>query len=172
MDNEIPILGGQKVKGCAMNSTEKQIRSRLSTEWDKNTYHHNLKLAQKAFNKMIRMEAANDWGYCTCVCSGEQHYWKGGTIDAGHFVSATRSNTRFDEMNVHPQASVYNEHSTSNDAPIWYALWMAETYGMEAVKDLMQRSRKPKKWSKEEIIDLRVGWSKRIKEQEKRLGDG
>ena len=152
-----------------MNSTEKQIRSRLATEWDRNTYAKNLAAAQRQLNKLIRMEAAGDWGDCVCVSCVRMAHWK--TIDAGHFISATKSATRFDERNIHPQCKACNQFDNTNSSLIGYTMHMADTYGRDVIESLQEKSKQKKTWTKEEIIDLRVGWSRRIAKQKERLGE-
>ena len=142
-------------------------RKRLENEFDKRSLAANLKVCQAIFNRMIRMEAADEFGFCTCVVTQEKIWWQ--ACDAGHFISATRGMTRFDERNVHPQSKASNQFDTSNDSLIKYTIWMVETYGRDVVEHLLRESRIRKDWSKDELIDLRMGWAKRIKYQEKRL---
>ncbi len=141
---------------------------RMQNTWARKSYAGNLKLAQAQFNMMTRLEASDDEGFCKCVVTGKRIHYK--AIDAGHFISANRSSTRFNEMNVHPQSKASNQFDTTNDSLIFYTIWMTEKYGRDAVDELIELSRQTKKWERDEVLELRVGWAKRIKKQEQRLG--
>lgn len=127
--------------------------------------------SQKRFNKMRRMQCADDWGYCHCCCTGELIHYKG--IDAGHFISATKQNTRFEPSNVHPQSKGSNQWDTTNDSVIDYTMFMVERYGRDHIDKLRAEAKESKSWGdhKEELLTLRLIWSREIKIQQKRLGE-
>ena len=123
---------------------------------------------QRTFNLMIRLEAADDHGFCRCVVSGYPFLYS--KLDAGHFISATRQATRFDERNVHPQSKASNQFDTTNNSLIYYTIFMVETYGRDVVDELLERSKQPKKWEIDELIELRLDWLARIKKEKIRIG--
>ena len=126
--------------------------------------------SQKKFNRLRRLQCANDHGECVCVCTGERYPFT--QIDAGHFVSATKQNTRFDPANVWPQSKGSNQYDTSNDSLIYYTLFMSRQFGPEFVRELLKKSKIKKSWSdhQEELLALRVVWNRETKSHMKRLG--
>ena len=79
-----------------------------------------------AFNKWVRLRDG------ACVICGATE-----PLNAGHFLSATRDNTRFDEDNVHCQCVSCNFEHERNPLP--YTRWMQGRYGDEFLEDLERR---------------------------------
>ena len=62
-----------------------------------------LKLKKRVWtelSKCIRMEAADEHGYCTCVTCGYQALWNSGEMHAGHFVDGRRNSIIFEESGI------------------------------------------------------------------------
>ena len=101
--------------------------------------------AQRAYAKLdlvfkAWMKRARPYKCVTCK------YWNRPTatehLQWGHFITATKWGTRWDEMNVHWQCPPCNFQHEHNAYP--YTQFMLDTYGRKAVDTLLKRS-----WSKE-----------------------
>lgn len=143
--------------------------TRNFAEWRKG-WNKVVLASQAKFNRLRRLQCADDHGECVCVCTGERYPFT--QIDAGHYISATKQATRFDPVNVHPQSKHSNNHTLGDDAKIYYTMWMMERYGREAIERLIAKSKTQKSWRdhKEELLALRVVWERETKSHKKRLG--
>ena len=122
----------------------------------------------KQFQKMIRMEAADDNGFVMCCSCGKSLNYK--EVDAGHYVTRSCRATIFDEHNCHPQCKHCNCWEGKQQVAINYEAFMVRTYGAGEVARLMGLKNTKKQWTKEELVDLRIEFMDRVKVQEKRLG--
>jgi len=126
------------------------------------------KLKQEAaslLQKLVRMKYANDEGMCCCVtCNKKEHYKD---MDGGHFVSRKWTATLLVEENIHPQCKYCNKYR--NGAVEDYALFMIDTYGIEAMRELVDSKHRVVKYTQADLLDLIAEYKLRIKEQEQRL---
>ncbi len=79
----------------------------------------------------------------------------------GHYIGRTKFGTRWDEMNCHVQCQYCNENLGGNLKV--YKSFMIQTYGEEAVSQLMQRARQADKLSLSEIENLILIYKERVK---------
>ena len=149
---------------------------RRTITWSLMTWHKDwrkvLRISQKQFNLMRRLQEADDHGYCVCCCTGRRIHYK--ALDAGHFISRSKARTRFDPMNVHPQSKASNAHQFGSQSDEQYGEFMRDNFTEEQMADLYERSRdKEFTWRdhKEELISNRVKWASEIKKHEKRLSN-
>lgn len=131
------------------------------------------KLRKKAiadFNRMIRIEAANDDGICMCVTCGKHFRWDAGIKEAhtGHFVAGSTNSVVFDERNAHPQCSHCNYYLSGNQEV--YTQFMVDTYGQDVVDELRAARHKAKKLYRCDYVAMRKEYKARIKKQQERLG--
>ena len=126
------------------------------------------KLKQDAatlLQKLVRMKYADDNGMCECVtCGHVGHYTD---MDGGHFVSRRHNATLLVEENIHPQCKGCNKFR--NGAPDDYALFMIDTYGLDAMRELIALKYQTRKFTDIELLELIAEYKLRIKEQEQRL---
>ena len=125
-------------------------------------------LVAKKFQEMIRVEHAAAHGgvlrCCTCDatgCLGENKF------DAGHFIGGRRASVIFNEMNCHVQCVQCNKWG--HGMPEAYARFMRKTYGPDAIVQLNQFSREDRKFTHDELCDLKIGFLARIKAAKKKL---
>lgn len=119
--------------------------------------------------KLVRLKAADDQGYCSCVTCGIRQHWSG--MQGGHFISRARSRTKLLVENVHPQCRQCNAFGMNGgNAAIEYTLYMQDMYGKEFVQELLTLSRQPLKWDRAQIADMSEQIKAEIKYQENRLG--
>lgn len=100
--------------------------------------------------RVVRMKAADENGYCTCVTCGVVNQWNDG-MQGGHFISRVKTRHKLLEENIHPQCSGCNgprkgEHQA-------YTLYMIDTYGREFVDELLATQNDTMKWSRMDILD-------------------
>ena len=118
---------------------------------------HQLKLAQKAFNKFIRLRDKNE----PCISCGRHHK---GQYHAGHYrTTKAASNLRFNEDNCHKQCSVCNNHLSGNIGQ--YRINLIQKLGVERVESL-ESDNEVKKYSIDEIIEIKLKYLKLCREME------
>jgi hypothetical protein len=115
-----------------------------------------LNKAQVAFNAYIRKRNEG----ASCVSCGAPDSDK--THQAGHFRPAgINTALRFNENNCWPQCLQCNMHRSGNVAE--YRRRLSVLIGEEAVCELEQNN-EVKKWSKEELIEIRKHYQHKLKE--------
>jgi hypothetical protein len=121
--------------------------------------------AAKLLQKLVRMKYADDFGMCQCVTCNKVQHWK--EMDGGHFVSRRHNTTLLVEENIHPQCKGCNGYKSGNIDS--YSLFMIDTYGLDAMRELIDSKHQPRKFTALELEDFIAEYKKRIKEQEQRL---
>ena len=119
----------------------------------------------KDFQKMVRLESIEADGLVSCVtCS-----WRGShkQCDGGHFVSRDFNATVFNLWNCHVQCKNCNGHLHGNLSV--YRPFMVERYGESTVKALESLKKSDKRFTREELVELRMGFRQRIAELEEFL---
>lgn len=111
------------------------------------------KLAEKYFHKYICLR---DKYICfTCGKVGNQ---------AGHF---RHSKLDFDEINLNCQCAFCNCYAHGNLGI--YAVKLIKKYGQEVVDDLISRSYKPNKYTRDDLDEYLRIYKLKVKENEKKL---
>jgi len=110
--------------------------------------------------KIRRMESADEFGMCVCCSCGKRQHWK--EMQGGHYIPRGKTATKLEEHNINPQCVSCN-HFHKESAKCQYAIWMIETYGYQYVKWLEAESRKEKKWSRPELMELIESYKQRLK---------
>lgn len=110
-------------------------------------------------------------GECVCVTCGKVLPWKDngascGRLDTGHFLAGRTASILFEETNAHPQCVHCNQHLSGNQAN--YEIWMLAVYGQEVVDHLRRLKNTTRKFTHEEIVDLKISFTARLKEAEER----
>ena len=119
-----------------------------------------IKEAQHAFNAYIRARDAHQ----PCICCGHPlgAGEVGGAFDCGHYRSTgSASHLRFDERNAHAQRKVCNRWGAGR--AVDYRIGLVARIGLEAVEAL-ESDNTPHKWTREELIDIRDTYKKKLKE--------
>lgn len=131
---------------CTIDYTQQQKREKqrkhLHTKVKENDKSHQTKLAQRAFNRFIRLRDSG----LPCVSCGRTHE---GQLHAGHYRSVGAApGLRFTEDNCHLQCSVCNNHKSGN--VIEYRINLVKKIGIERV-EWLEQDHPPKKWTLDEI---------------------
>ena len=85
-----------------------------------------------------------------CFTCQKKMHWK--KIQAGHFISRSKSATRYDEMNVHGQCPNCNIWRRGNSAE--YAARLIKDYGMVRFNELIKKGRQIKQFTVPELQKL------------------
>lgn len=109
-------------------------------------------------------------GQCVCVTCGRVCPWKGGQgmfkLDSGHFLSG-RGSILFEETCVAPQCSGCNKYGGGK--PQEYRRWMEHVYGIEEIERLESIKRQPLSRTRDELVDMRIRFDKRLKAAELKI---
>jgi hypothetical protein len=116
--------------------------------------------AAELLQKIRRIESADEDGYCNCCSCGKRYHWK--ELQGGHYIPRGKSATKLEEHNINPQCVSCN-HFHKESAKCGYAIWMIETYGYQYVKWLEAESKKEKKWSRPELMELIDSYRERLR---------
>lgn len=114
-------------------------------------------------NKYSRMRDCFGSEGTSCISCNQWHPFE--RLDGGHFIPTTTSALRFDERNVNAQCHRCNRFLHGNAAN--YYVGMVKKYGQGIVDELMARQHESKKWSEEELKQLRKYYGDKIKRLER-----
>lgn len=111
--------------------------------------------AQVAFNSYIRYRDINE----PCISCGRNH---NGQYHAGHYRSVgSHPELRFEELNVHKQCSVCNNHKSGN--VIEYRINLAKKIGAKNL-EWLEGHHEPKKYTVEELKQIKAEYKRKLKE--------
>jgi hypothetical protein len=110
--------------------------------------------------KIRRIESADANGYCPCSSCGKVYHWT--ELQGGHYVPRTKTATKLEEHNINPLCASCNCFR-AEEARCPYSIWMIETYGYPYVKWLEAESKKEKKWSRPELMELINSYRERLR---------
>ena len=121
--------------------------------------------------KLVRLKAADDNGYCQCITCGVWKKWNEG-IQGGHYIPKGKSSYwALQEENIHPQCSGCNNFGMKNgDAAQRYTLYMIDMYGRDFVDNMHDKERELRKYYAADYRDMISEWNGQIKEQLQRIG--
>lgn len=146
--------------------TEKQ-RERMLNSLKQYQLSKARNIVAKSFQEMIRWEYAADHEgvlhCCTCDARGLIGENK---FDAGHYFSR-RTPLVFDSRNCHPQCKTCNRAEYGK--PEAYGRFMRKMYGPDTVLEMQNASRQFRKFTHDELCDLKIEFLARIKAAKARL---
>ena len=109
-------------------------------------------------------------GQCVCVTCGRVCPWKGGQgmfkLDSGHFLGG-RGSILFEETCVAPQCSGCNKYGSGK--PQEYRRWMEAVYGLEEIERLEFMRRLPLSRTRDQLVDMRIKFDRRLKAAELKM---
>ena len=125
----------------------------------------------KAIQKLARISAADDNGYCSCASCGVSKHYR--DMQGGHFIP--KGNSSFfalDIENVHPQCAGCNMWGMKHgSAAQEYTLYMEDMYGRQYVEDMLANKTKPIKRYKADYQDMLNEFNELIKFHQERIGE-
>ena len=149
------------------------------------------KFVAKIFQRMVRAEAAAEpdgstpaiingevvqvrrrVGQCVCITCGKIEPWfggYGGGMNTGHFIASRRNSVLFRADNVACQCTRCNTYL--GGAPQEYTRWMLEVRGQEAVDVLKLLKNMVVQFTREELVDKRIGYQARLDTAIKKMKD-
>ena len=121
--------------------------------------------------KLVRLKAADDNGYCQCVTCGAHRKWDK-SMDGGHYIpKGSSSYWALQEENVHPQCKGCNGFGMRNgDAAQRYTLYMIDMYGRDFVDNMHDKKRQLRKYYAADYREMIKDWSEQINEHLERIG--
>jgi len=128
-------------------------------------------------SKALRLEAADDGGYCTCVTCETVHHWK--EMDAGHWIGGRRESILFEEDAIHCQCLKCNRYHHGNPFGVTgkqrsvdaaYNTYMFDHYGQDRMDELLKRNQKSKTHMLAELLEMIDGYKVRIQAAKKAKG--
>ena len=126
--------------------------------------------ALKTIQKLARITAADDGGYCHCVsCGCVKHYKE---MDGGHFIpKGSSSYWALDVANVHPQCKGCNGFGMKHgSAAQQYTSWMIDYFGRDFVEDMFAKKNNQIKFYAADYREMISEWTEQIKAHERRIG--
>jgi hypothetical protein len=100
-------------------------------------------------------------GECACVTCGTLKPWDSGIrgMHTGHFLASRVNSILFEEDNVAPQCSYCNFYRSGEQQ--LFRKWMLEVRP-EAVERLERLKTQSKQFSRDELVDMRIGYKLRL----------
>ena len=125
----------------------------------------------RAIQKLARIAAADDQGYCSCVSCGVTKHYK--DMQGGHFIPKGNSSYWALEIeNIHPQCAGCNMWGMRHgSAAQEYTMWMEDMYGRDFVKDMIAKKSSPVKRYKSDYEELLAGFVELIQKHKQRLSE-
>lgn len=121
--------------------------------------------AAKLLQRLVRMKAADEFGYAECVTCGKMEHWK--DLDGGHFVPRAHKKHKLREENIHPQCRYCNRYR--HGALGEYTLYMIDMYGRDFVEWMWDTKLEVHKLSREDLLANIADLKQLVKDQEERL---
>lgn len=138
-----------------------------------------LKEAQREFNRYIRLRDHAD-SCIDCGSHGKDENWiTGGKWDAGHYLSVgSHPELRFEEDNCHKQLKTCNSgsgkygkfHSKEKTISQQYRERLIKKIGLKRV-EWLEGPHEPKRYKRDEIIEIKKTYAKKARELERRLAE-
>ena len=127
--------------------------------------------AAKLLQRLVRLKASDDNGYCTCVTCGKVDHYK--AMQGGHFYGRRHLRFKLYEENIHPQCpscNLYGMKTTKIQEA--YRIYMDDMYGARRIRAMQRLAWRPSpKFNREEVIQFARQLKEQIKEQEWRIGE-
>ncbi len=152
-----------------------------AAEYQLSTYAN--RFVAQVFQRMIRAEAAakpagtvtavvkgelaqvpRRVGECVCVTCGKVRQWRDsrGSMQTGHFLASRCFSILFNEENVAPQCVRCNNYRSG--AVEDYHIWMVAERGRSAMERLKRLKATTRHFTREELVDMRIGFDARLSE--------
>jgi hypothetical protein len=127
----------------------------------------------KKFQLWVRMKAATRNGHVVCVTCGKHMHYK--EAHGGHYYVRRIESTLFEPTNCHPQCPGCNTYRAEERKPD-YAIWMMAKHDpaeLDRLADLVNQYRRSKGgwFTKTELAEMYVDYCKKIRTEQKRLGE-
>ena len=124
----------------------------------------------KLMQKLVRLKAADDNGYVKCCTCGVVRLFND-RMQGAHFISRGKLATKLMIENCHPACAYCNGwfHKTTLGI-LNYREYMIYWYEEDGVDEIVALSRTIKKWTREEVADIKSDFQAQIKFHKTRIG--
>ncbi len=119
----------------------------------------------KSWQELVRLRAADEFGWVTCVTCGVRSQWNN-YMQGSHYKQGRRMSSLVDPMNCHPCCNTCNKNSGSLDK---FAIFMAGKYTQEELDALDRRHNSTVEYSREELVEMNLAFKKEAREIKARL---
>ena len=137
----------------------------------KSTTAQEVDKAAKLLQRLVRLKASDDNGYCQCVTCGKVDHYK--NMQGGHFYGRRNLVFKLFEENIHPQCpscTLYGMKTTRIQEA--YRIYMEDTYGARRIRAMQRLAwRASPKFNREEVIQFARDLKEQIKDEEWRVGE-
>ena len=121
-----------------------------------------------ALQKLVRLKAADEYGFCACVTCDKRYHWK--EMQGGHFIGRTKIATKVIEENINPQCHYCNHYGMKQATHVLkYRQWMVEMHGEDFVEWLRAESDRIVKHRRDELEQQIDEANAQIKQLERQL---
>ena len=137
----------------------------------KSTVAQEVEKAAKLLQRLVRLKASDDNGYCTCVTCGKVDHYK--NMQGGHFMPRGRTVFKLFEENIHPQCPHCNCWGMKQAHYVLkYREYMVDTYGERRIKAMERLAwRASPKFERDDVLQFSRKLKEQIKEEEWRIGE-
>jgi hypothetical protein len=127
--------------------------------------------AAKLLQRLVRLKASDDNGYCQCVTCGKTDHYK--AMQGGHFIPRGRTILKLHEKNINPQCPGCNQWGMKQAHYVLkYREWMVDMYGERKVKAMEKLAwRTAPKIDRQDVLALQKDLKEQIKYHTNRIGD-
>ena len=135
------------------------------------TIAQEIEAAAKLLQRLVRMKASDDNGYCQCVTCGKVDHYK--AMQGGHFYGRRHTVFKLFEENVHVQCAACNQWGMkTTKIQEAYRIYMEDMYGARRIRAMQRLAwRAAPKFNLEEVIQFQRELKEKIKEEEYRIGE-
>jgi|TARA_R110000851_G_scaffold156047_3_gene298534 hypothetical protein len=137
----------------------------------KTTIAQEVDKAAKLLQRLVRLKASDENGYCQCVTCGKIDHYK--SMQGGHFYSRRHLVFKLFEENLHPQCAgcnLYGMRTTKIQEA--YRIYMEDIHGARRIRAMQRLAwRASPKFDRKEVIQFAQQLKEQIKEQESRIGE-
>jgi hypothetical protein len=106
-------------------------------------------------------ESYRQVGECVCITCGAVKPWNHKGMHAGHWIGRVHQSTLFEPDNLATQCGGCNEHRHGMQQE--YLIWLQRVRGLNVVDRLLVLKHKPKSFTRDALVDMRIEFSKRLK---------
>ena len=137
----------------------------------KSTVAQEVDKAAKLLQRLVRLKASDDNGYCQCVTCGKVDHYK--NMQGGHFYGRRHLVFKLFEENIHPQCPACNLYGMkTTKIQEAYRIYMEDTYGTRRIRAMQRLAwRASPKFNREEVIQFARDLKEQIKDEEWRVGE-
>ena len=120
--------------------------------------------------RLVRLKASDDNGYCQCVTCGKIDHYK--NMQGGHFYSRRHTVFKLFEENIHVQCPACNQWGMkTTKIQEAYRIYMEDLYGVRRIRAMQRLAwRASPKFNRDEVITFQRDLNERIPDEVFRIG--